>query len=68
VLTDSPARRNDTTAEHHHCRDYHYCAAILPPPLAPTKPLPKFLFGWATAVLHQETLYSFAAAHPDEFR
>ncbi len=55
------------TPTHRHGRDWRPCPATMPPPLRPTKPIARWLFAWAAAFQHLETLVAFIEANRSEF-
>lgn len=52
---------------HVHRRGWRPCPALFPPPPRPTKAVSRFLFAWASAVQHHETMVEFIQANPSEF-
>ena len=52
---------------HVHGRDWRPCPWTRPDPLTPTKPVSRWLYRWADAILHHETLQAFVEANPSAF-
>ncbi len=52
---------------HVHRRDWRPCPTTMPARLRPTKAVSIWLYRWADAVQHHETMVEFVAAHPADF-
>lgn len=63
---DNPGHRPVREREHHHRRD-RYCSTMFPAPMTPTKPVSIWLFAFADAIQHHETLVEFVEMYPAEF-
>lgn len=67
-MTPAPHLQHTSPQPHVHRRDdWRPCPALLPPPLTPRKPAAVFMFAFADAVTHGETLEAFVETHPDQF-
>jgi len=54
------------TPKHRHGRDWRPCPWTRPDPLTPTKAVSRWMFEWAQAIQHHETMVKFVNEHPVE--